>query len=157
MFRSFVVMTFFRKFSAPSLLSLPVLLLMTACGGPPQQSETAEEYAARINGTAQQGQAAPGPQTAANVATPLPGAATGPMENGTQTDPAASACGATSVAEYLGQSDTSEIRQAINDRAQARGGIRFIRPGEDQTQDFNNNRLNVMFDANGVIRDFRCG
>lgn len=154
-------MAIFRSFSALALFTLPTIALLAACGGPAQQSETAEEYAARINGTAppiaQPGQATPGQQTAAKVAPPLPGAAPGPMESGTQTDPAASACGATKVAEYLGQGDTSEIRQAIGEKARPRGGVRFIRPGEAQTQDFNNNRLNVMYDATGVIRDFRCG
>lgn len=73
------------------------------------------------------------------------------------TDPAASSCGATSVAEFLGQGDSPTIRQAIAGKAQPRAGVRFILPGETQTRDFNNNRLNVMFDAGGVIRDFRCG
>lgn len=154
-------MTIFRTFPALSCLILSPLFLSAACGGPAQQSETAEEYAARINGSApvaaQAETSASGQQSSATLATPLPGAAPGSAEPGPQTSLATSPCGTTSVAEYLGQSDTSEIRQAIVAKAQAKGGIRFIRPGEAQTQDFNNNRLNVMYDATGVIRDFRCG
>lgn len=149
-------MTIFHKFPALSCLALSSFALLTACGEPAQPSETAEEYAARINGTApaapqpqtEQSQASSGQQTPAKIA---------PSESGPQAAPAPSPCGATSVAEYLGQGDESEIRQAITEKAQARGGVRFIRPGEAQTQDFNNNRLNVMYDAGGIIRDFRCG
>ena len=151
-------MTIFRNFPALAglPLTLPLALLLAACGEPAQQTETAEEYAARINGTAPAA-SQPGQQTAATIATPLPGAAPGPVERGTVTDPAASSCGAISVADYLGQADGPDIRQAIADKAKPRAGVRFILPGEAQTQDFNNNRLNVMFDASGVIRDLRCG
>lgn len=155
-------MTIFRTFPALPALALASVALLAACGGPAEQTETPDEFAARINGTAassatQPGQAAPGQQTAAKIATPLPGAAPGPMVPGTQTDPAAISCGAPRVAEYLGRSDASDVRQAVTETAKARGGVRFVRPGEARTQDFNNNRLNVMLDASGVIRDFRCG
>ncbi len=151
-------MTIFRKFSRLCLLPLPALTLLAACGGAPEQSETAEQFAARINGAAPGAAASgPAPQGTPTVSTPLPGAAPGPMEPRTLTDPAASSCGATSVAEFLGQGDSPDIRQAIAGKAQPRAGVRFILPGETQTQEFNNNRLNVMFDAGGIIRDFRCG
>ncbi len=151
-------MTIFRKISRLCLLPLPAIAMLAACGGAAEQSETAEQYAARINGTGQSAPATgPAPQGAPSVSTPLPGAAPGPVEPRTSTDPSASSCGATAAAEFLGQSDNAQVRQAIAEKAQPRAGIRFIRPGEMYTQDFNNNRLNVMLDAGGVIRDFRCG
>ncbi|MDZ4307972.1 I78 family peptidase inhibitor [Allopontixanthobacter sp.] len=150
--------TIFRKFSRICLLPLPAFALLAACGGAAEQSETAEDYAARINGTGQSASATgPAPQGSPAVSTPLPGAAPGPMEPRTPTDPSASSCGATVAAEFLGQPDSAQVRQAITEKAEPRGGIRYIRPGEMYTQDFNNNRLNVMLDAGGVIRDFRCG
>ncbi len=151
-------MTIFRKFPRLCLLPLPAIAMLAACGGAAEQSETAAEYAARINGTAPSVPATgPAPQGSPAVSTPLPGAAPGPMEPRTPTDPSSSSCGATVAAEFLGQSDNALVRQAITEKAQPRGGIRYIRPGEMHTQDFNNNRLNVMLDAGGVIRDFRCG
>lgn len=151
-------MTMFRKFSRLCLLPLPALAMLAACGGAEEQSESAEDYAARINGTAPIAAATgPAPQGSPNVATPLPGAAPGPLEPRTPTDPASSACGATKAAEFLGQADSAQIRQRIAELASPRGGVRFVRPGEPTTQDFNNNRLNVMYDAGGIIRDFRCG
>jgi len=151
-------MTIFRNFSRLRLLPLPAIALLAACGGAAEQSETADQYAARINGTAPSAPAnGPAPQGSPTVSTPLPGAAPGPVEPRTATDPSSSSCGATAAAEFLGQSDNAQVRQAITEKAKPRGGIRFIRPGEMYTQDFNNNRLNVMLDAGGVIRDFRCG
>ena len=151
-------MTIFRKFSRFCLLPLTAVAMLAACGGAAEQSETAEDYAARINGNVPVAAAnGPTPQGSPAVSTPLPGAAPGPMEPRTPTDPSASSCGATAAAEFLGQRDNAQVRQAISEKAQPRGGIRFIRPGEMYTQDFNNNRLNVMLDAGGVIRDFRCG
>lgn len=150
--------TIYRKFSRLCLLPLPAFVLLAGCGGAAEQSETAEEYAARINGTAPIAAAAgPAPQGSPNVSAPLPGAAPGPVEPRTPTDPASSSCGATAAAEFLGQANSAPLRQQIAEKSQPRGGLRFIRPGEAQTQDFNNNRLNVMLDAGGVIRDFRCG
>lgn len=150
--------TIYHKFSRLCLLPLPAFAMLAACGGAAEQSETAEQYAARISGTAPIAAATgPAPQGSPAVSTPLPGAAPGPMEPRTPTDPASSSCGATGAAEFLGQSDNAQIRQAIADKARPRAGIRFIRPGEMRTQNFNNNRLNVMLDAGGVIRDFRCG
>lgn len=151
-------MTIFRKISRLCLLPLPAIAMLAACSGAAEQSETAEDYAARINGTAPNVPAnGPTAQGSPAVSTPLPGAAPGPMEPRTPTDPSSSSCGATAAAEFLGQSDNAQVRQAIAEKAQPRAGIRFIRPGEMYTQDFNNNRLNVMLDAGGVIRDFRCG
>ena len=150
--------TIFRKFSRLCLLPLPAFAMLASCGGAAEQSETAEEYAARVNGTAPVAAATgPAPAGTPNVAAPLPGAAPGPMEPRTPTDPASSSCGATEAAEYLGQFDSTQLRQQIAEKVQPRAGIRFIRPGDAMTQDFNNNRLNVMFDAGGFIRDFRCG
>lgn len=156
-------MTIFRNFLAPSghavsCLALAALALLASCGEPARQNETADEYAARINAAAPAAaDAGTSRQTAAKISTPLPGAAPGPMERGTTTDPAASSCGATGVADFLGQADSPDVRQAIAAKAKPRAGVRIVRPGEAQTQDFNNNRLNVMLDASGVIRDLRCG
>lgn len=148
----------FHKFPRLCLLSLTATAMLSACGGAAEQGETSAEYAARINGTAPSAPATgPAAQGSPAVSTPLPGAAPGPREPRTPTDPAASSCGATKVAEYLGQVDDAVTRRAISEKAQPRAGIRVIRPGEMYTQDFNNNRLNVMLDAGGVIRDLRCG
>lgn len=150
--------TIFRKFPRLCLLPLPAFAVLAACGGAVEQSETVEEYAARVNGTAPIAAATgPAPEGSPKVAAPLPGAAPGPVEPHTPTDPSSSSCGATAAAEFLGQADTAPLRHQIAEKSQPRAGVRYIRPGEPQTQDFNNNRLNVMMDAGGVIRDFRCG
>lgn len=136
-------------------LCMTWLFLLTACGGPANQSETADEYAARINrAAAPAGQAA---QVAPSGSTAPPGAAPRSGDPDSSVRRPASPCDAGKFSNYLGKIDSAEIRAAIASTAQASAGVRYIRPGEMQTQDFNNTRLNVMFDNTGVIRDFRCG
>ncbi|GGC19766.1 hypothetical protein GCM10011371_04320 [Novosphingobium marinum] len=81
------------------------------------------------------------------------------VEPGTVTDPAASTCGAPDGAEFVGQTDTPEVRDritaALGEKAPA--GIRFVTPNDVVTMDNRADRLNVMIDTTGVIRDLRCG
>lgn len=149
----------FVKFAA---LSLSSLALLSACGEPAGEGETADDYAARLNGKAsaqdtsrstsgsERGQGAP------NVATPPPGAAPGPFEPGTQTDPQAAACGAPDAAPAVGQS-YAQAEVAIRDALPSGASVRVVRPGQATTEDYNPRRLNVMLDAGGVVRDLRCG
>lgn len=90
----------------------------------------------------------------ATPATPVPAA---PFEPGTVTDPESASCGATKAAEFLGQPDSVEVRGNIEAMAQAPGGVRFVLPGEQTTDDLRPDRLNVMIDVTNVVRDLRCG
>ncbi|MGB7406904.1 MAG: I78 family peptidase inhibitor [Pontixanthobacter sp.] len=95
--------------------------------------------------------------TEPTVAQPNSGAAPGAMEPGTMTDPATSTCGATRGASFLGEPFTDELFESIAHIVPEGGAIRVQRPGESYTQDYVANRLNVMLDDGGIIRDLRCG
>lgn len=140
---------------------LAAALAVAACSQEPAADESADDFAARVGGTATSssgpGSAEEGPMTPPVVATPLPGAAPGPMERGTQTDPASQSCGAPKAAEFLGQVAVPDVRVALQKAIAPVKDIRFRAPGAVVTQDFRNTRLNVMLDATGTIRDLRCG
>lgn len=136
---------------ARPLLALAAFAMLAACGEQSKTSENADDSAALVNG--QQS----GTPTAPRTATPLPGAAPGPMEPGTQTDPASANCGAVQTASYLGREATQDVRAELASAATSADTIRFRMPDTVVTQDRRTNRLNVMMDASGIIRDLRCG
>ena len=81
-----------------------------------------------------------------------------PIETGTVSDPASSSCGTTLAANFVGETDTLANRDALTAAVgtAAPGGIRFRTAGMAVTDDLRPDRLNVMIDTTGVIRDLRC-
>lgn len=65
-------------------------------------------------------------------------------------------CQHENVRWLVGQSVTA----ALLDKARSDAGAEYVRtlkPGQMVTLEFNASRLNVDLDANGVVRDVRCG
>ncbi|WP_156839435.1 hypothetical protein [Novosphingobium aquimarinum] len=134
----------FRNLAMVSLLT-PAFAL-SACNQSP--SETAEDdFASRIQGS---------PPAMQVDATPVPEA---PMEPGTVTDPASSSCGARLAKDFVGQTDSPDIRakitEAVGDKAP--GGIEFVQPGGSANAKARPDRLRVMIDYTQTVRDLRCG
>jgi hypothetical protein len=145
---------------APSCIASA--LLLAACGQSVEEAESADDFASRINGAAPPATAGAstvenGTAGAPKIATPQPGAAKGPLEPGTMTDPAAQACGAPSGEDFLGKMYTPELGQRISGLTPQGGSVRVLKAGQGLTGKKLENRLNVMLDGNGIIRDFRCG
>ena len=144
-----------NKFS--SLIAASALLALAACGGSEADtSNSADEFAARINGEnpAPAVEATNAPQ----VAAPLAGAAEGPYAPGTLTDPASSICAANLMGPFIGKEADNSTKLAIMDAAKGAGEVRFVAPGSATVMpDPTNPRLNIMLDATNIIRDARCG
>ena len=142
-----------------TMLTLSLGLALSACGSDPQaEAENADDFAARIGGdspaqTAQDG--TPDRQVSATAAPVREGAAPGPYEAGTQTDPRSVKCGATETAFALGQRYNAELGQRIAKAAPSE--VRVVQPGSATTEEYVAQRLNVMLDTGGIVRDLRCG
>ncbi len=122
--------------------------MLSACGD-------TDEFA--VDEDAADAPAPPGPETAPRIAQPLPGAAPGVMEPGTMTDPAAAGCGATKGADFIGQPFGDALFESIAHIVPPGGEIRVVRPGDGDDGDARADRLNVMLDNGGIVRDLRCG
>lgn len=150
-----------KRLFAALMIGLPALAL-TACGNgaePADPASEADAFAKRIN--ANQGAAAPAklPAEPAAVARPLPGAAAGPYVPGTQTDPASATCGANQMGPFIGKLADETIRLDIVKALGRKENIRFVAfdsPGFI-SPDPANARLNLMLDAQNIIREARCG
>lgn len=140
-----------------AIVILPAIAALTACGSsePVDNSQVAEDFAARING----GEPKPTGTVAPTVAEPLEGAAPGPYSPGTATDPESSTCGANLMGPYLGRNADEATRLAIMQAANGSAAeVRFIPAGSPYIRpDPTNPRLNLMLDNLGIIRDARCG
>lgn len=110
---------------------------------------------------------APGPAPAPVTVTPAPMPTTqpAPPSDAAKADPgaisplpppAADACGAGKLADYLGQLPTTETIARIQTLA-GHGRIRVIKPGDAVTMDFREDRLNVEIGEDGRIKRLRCG
>ena len=170
-----------NKISA--FLIAPLVLAATACGSEPAgNSETADDFAARINGEAAPGPVPPaGPVVVAapvapeqaeeqsgqpvqpvqlappTVAQPLPGAAPGAYVPGTLTDPNSSTCGANLMGDHIGKEADLATKAAIKMAASRASEVRFMQPGQSVNPDPTSPRLSIMIDNLNVIRDARCG
>jgi hypothetical protein len=148
-----------KKFAFPVAVSLAIML--AACGGGEEDSSnSADDFAARINGEG--GAPAVDATNAPVKAEPLPGAAEGAYTPGTLTDPNSSVCGANLMGPFIGKEADSSTRLAVMDAVREAGkdagNVRFVAPGSATVQpDPTNPRLNLMIDNLGVIRDARCG
>ncbi|MXP13976.1 hypothetical protein GRI44_04345 [Altererythrobacter confluentis] len=153
-------MTYRARIAALGLFPA-IFIALAACGNADQQTETADDFAARVNGapvaanTSATGQ--PGQQYAPQLAAPVSGAAAGPPEARRQTDPASASCGANRGAKFLGQPASDQINAEISQILPAGATMRVVSYGEAVDSDFRNARLNIMLDAGGIIRDLRCG
>ncbi len=145
--------------------ALPALaLLLSACGSEPEPSgNDADSFAARIG----KGEATPGAggvpvaqgTVAPTVAQPMPGAAPGPFAPGTLTDPAAKTCGAPLMGPFIGKLADQATRAEIAKALGRTDNLRFVAFGAtaNVNPDPTNPRLSIMLDAQGIIRDARCG
>ena len=140
-------------------LALIAALAVTACSQADTEQESADDFASRIGGTDGATQVAqPGPNaTPAVVATPAPGAASGPYSPGTATDPNSRNCAAPKVAPFYGRMADDATRAEVMKAIAPQTNIRFLTAGSAVDADARSNRLNVMLDTSGVIRDARCG
>ena len=134
-------------------------ILLSACGQGDRQGETADDFAARVNGASP----APSPsgQSSAKVAAVTteqgtPSAQTPSLpENGIQPD--SSACNGGKVAAFFGKAADDATRAAIMAAVAPNTNVRFLKPGSGLAPDPQSTRLNVMLDVTGVVRDARCG
>lgn len=147
------------RFSA-ALMSAACLCL-AACGErPASDANSADDFAARINGGEK---ASPAPvvkaTNAPTVAQPLPGAVEGAYVPGTLTDPQSSTCGANLMGGFIGQQADDATRTAVMEAASGNAqSVRFVLPGSTTVNpDPANPRLSIMIDNLNVIRDARCG
>lgn len=140
---------FTSTFAAASLLAL------TACGAPSEDGG-ADDFASRI-GSSTDAPAANG-TVAPKIQEVKPGAAPGPFVPGTQTDPD-SACAANKVGQFIGKLADDATRTQLQTAAVGAREIRFIAYGSSEfiNPDPTNPRLNLMLDAQNIIRDARCG
>lgn len=134
---------------------------LSACGSQtpeagPSASDEADAFAARIKGAS--------PRPAANateaprIAQPLPGAAPGPYAPGTATDPQARTCNAPAMGPYIGRQADDAVRAEIMQVIGGSNEVRFIQVGSAFIKpDATSARLNLMLDAQNIIRDARCG
>jgi len=133
-------------------------MLLAACGGTNESSTSneAEEFAARINaGSSPTHATEPAP---ASIAPELEGAAAGAYEPGTATDPDAAICDATLMGPFLGREADDATRAEILQIAVNARDVRFVAPSPTYIKpDPTSARLNLMLDANNIIRDARCG
>lgn len=132
--------------------------MLSACGDAPGDNpDGADEFAARIN----QNGATPAPQgtVAPRIVKPLPGAAPGPFAAGTQTDPESKTCGANRMGPFIGKVADASVRAEVVKVLGRSDNLRFVAFGStgNIVPDPTNPRLNLMLDAQNIIRDARCG
>jgi hypothetical protein len=147
------------------LLTSASALALSACGNDPSAVDAgaeADAFAARINaGNAPAAPAAGQPQGTGKprVAEPLPNAAPGPFSPGTATDPASVTCGANRMGPFLGKLADEATRREIVTLLGRSDNVRIVTfdtPGYINPNP-TSPRLNLMLDAQGIIRDARCG
>lgn len=139
-----------------------IALALSACGSEPAQpGNDAQSFAERIGA----GEPTPGatsgpvPTETPQIAETLPGAAPGPFARGTLTDPAAKTCGAPLMGPFIGKLADQAARADIATLLGRTDNLRFVTPsaGLNINPDPTNPRLSIMLDAQGIIRDARCG
>jgi hypothetical protein len=144
------------------LVTAAAVLALGACSNEPEPVDPAAEadaFAQRIKGA--ETPVAPAAQATAapRIAKPLPGAAPGPFIPGTQTDPGAATCGANRMGPFLGKLADEPTRLEVVKTLGRNDNLRFVAFGSGGyiNPDPTNPRLNLMLDAQGIIRDARCG
>lgn len=142
------------------LLASAILFTLAACNaGADEGSNSADDFASRING-GKPAAASPNVEAtiAPTIAQPLPGAAPGPYVPGTLTDPQSSICAANLMEPFIGKPADEATRNAILEAATGAGSVRFVLPGSAVVNpDPTSPRLSIMIDNLNIIRDARCG
>ncbi|MEM6476584.1 MAG: hypothetical protein AAF687_10500 [Pseudomonadota bacterium] len=144
---------------APAITAMAALLALSACGGAEEPTgNQADDFAARIGSSEGNNKPVAQGTVAPTMQEEKPGAAPGPFTAGTQTDPN-SACGANLVGEFIGKQADDATRVAVQNAATGASEVRFIGAGSSDfiNPDPTSPRLNLMLDANQIIRDARCG
>ncbi|MEP0390832.1 MAG: hypothetical protein ABJ205_07145 [Erythrobacter sp.] len=151
-----------------AVLVSTLILAITACNSSNEGgSNTAEDFAARINGS-KSGAETVEPSDSPTVAAPLPGAVprsagvVGVTEEtavpGTMDDPQSSICAANLMGPFIDKPADDAARTAILEAAAGAGSVRFVLPdGANVQPDPASPRLSIMIDNLGIIRDARCG
>lgn len=149
-----------------ALLMSTTALMLTACASEQDAVDPAAEadaFAQRIKGDAATASPPSGPTpqatAAPRIAQPLPGAAPGAFMPGTATDPAAATCGANLMGPFLGKLADEPTRLAIVKTLGRSNDVRFVAFGSAGfvNPDPTSQRINLMLDQQGIIRDARCG
>lgn len=148
------------------LLTALAASALAACSSEPEPVDPAaeaDEFAQRINAGTPTPAPAAAPTAAATVAPriaqPLPDAAPGPFMPGTATDPASATCGANRMGPFIGKLADEPTRLEIVKTLGRSENVRFVAFGSGGyiNPDPTNPRLSLMLDAQGIIRDARCG
>ncbi|MEP2736532.1 MAG: hypothetical protein ABJP34_09545 [Erythrobacter sp.] len=138
-------------------LILALAAALAACGNEPDpNAQEVDDFAARI-GTPKQAKATP---TAAKPATQPADPATDPTTKPATEDntpPAPSQCSAPKVAPFYGRKSDENTQAAVMAAVAPQTNVRFIEAGTAMPEDTGSQRLNVMIDVNGIIREARCG
>jgi hypothetical protein len=144
------------------LFAATTALALTACSKEPEPVDPAAEadaFAQRINANTPTPAATATAGAAPRIAKPLPGAAAGPFLPGTATDPASATCGANQMGPFIGKLADEATRLDIVKTLGRSDNVRFVAFGSPGfiNPDPTNPRLNLMLDAQNIIRDARCG
>ena len=81
----------------------------------------------------------------------------GPVEEGSMTAPDSASCGAPAGEDWLGRKFTPALTTQIDAIVPEGGSVRVLESNQPITGLKTPDRLNIMLDENGIIRDFRCG
>ena len=137
--------------------------MLAGCGAETENADRLSEtddFAARINGVDSTDRAN-APVEAAQEPTIAPqpeDAASGVYSPGTATDPESVTCNANLMGPFLGQEANDATRTAVLVAAAGASEVRFIPVGSGTVNpDPTSPRLNMMLDADSIIRDARCG
>jgi len=147
---------------ATLLVTAAATLALAACSKEAEAVDPAAEadaFAQRINANTPTPAPAAEATVAPRIAKPLPGAAPGPFLPGTATDPASATCGANRMGPFIGKLADEATRLDIVKTLGRSDNIRFVAFGSPGfiNPDPTNPRLNLMLDAQNIIRDARCG
>jgi len=82
--------------------------------------------------------------------------ATAPDPGSSGSEPGSSACSTDGLGNLVGRERTSELGAEALRRSGARQ-LRWIRPGDAVTMDYQEDRLNIYVDARGRVERFQCG
>ena len=130
---------------------------LAACSPEPAAETGPDDFAARIGGGQAGAAVVPPPAADAPAEGKIVEAAPAPGSTGRSLAPGSEACFAPAAATFLDAQDTPETRGAIMQAARGASEIRFLPPGSAAAIGPRPDRLNVMIDYTGVIRDLRCG
>lgn len=130
-------------------------LLLTACTAQPGATENAAPPAPTAEASEPGAPAGPTPPDG-NSAAPGPIAPGGEASVGPQEGIPSGECDASRAQGLVGRQASPELEREAMQRTAARL-VRWIRPGQAVTMDYNPRRLNIKLDANDRAESFDCG